>query len=89
MRRTSELSDCSIGAAPSAARPAGSRPSFARGSTSSPVEGGAADADLRRVLREHPRLSAKEREEVARVTRERVGRAFDALTGVILAFKGI
>lgn len=48
----------------------------------------AADADLRRVLRERPTLSADEKRRVAQIARERVAKAFETLTQLILAFKG-
>ncbi len=48
----------------------------------------ATDADLRRVLMEHPKLSDAERRELAQITRERLARAFDTLTQLVLAFKG-
>lgn len=48
----------------------------------------AADADLRRVLKDHPNLNAAERAHVAQITRQRLANAFDALASVILSFRG-
>ena len=53
------------------------------------TEVGDADADLRRVIVEHPKLNETERRKLAQITRERVGRAFDTLTQLVLAFKGV
>lgn len=48
----------------------------------------AADEDFRRVLAENPRLNSEEKKRVAEIARERMGRAFDALTRLVLSFKG-
>lgn len=47
-----------------------------------------ADADLRRVIVEHPNLSKKERARRAEINRQRAIRAMDGLAGLITAFKG-
>lgn len=49
----------------------------------------AADADLRRTLADHPKLSEDERVKLAAITRERIGRAFDTLAQLVIAFKGV
>ncbi|MEP9358449.1 hypothetical protein [Sphingomonas sp. KR3-1] len=48
----------------------------------------AADEHLRNVLRDNPKLSDKDRAELARITRQRLTTAFNALTALILAIKG-
>ncbi|MEZ0496369.1 hypothetical protein [Sphingomonas sp. IW22] len=48
----------------------------------------AAEADLRRVLAEDPDLTDAERREAARITRQRLTRAFDTLSRLLLAFGG-
>ncbi|WP_174278446.1 hypothetical protein [Sphingomonas bacterium] len=52
------------------------------------AEVAAADADLRRVLRDRSNLSTAERAHLAHITRERVGRASDTLAAVISSFMG-
>jgi hypothetical protein len=47
-----------------------------------------ADADLRRVIIEHPHLTKKERARIAEINRQRAIRAMDSLAGLITAFKG-
>jgi hypothetical protein len=51
------------------------------------VELGAADDDLRRILRDKPNLTAAERARLAEITRERIGKAFDLLTALVTSFK--
>lgn len=47
-----------------------------------------ADADLRRVLVNHPNLSRKERHHIAELNRQRVIEALNHITAVITAFRG-
>ena len=52
------------------------------------AEFAATDQHLRDVLRDHPKLSAKDRAEIGRITRQRLTAAFNSLASLILAFKG-
>jgi hypothetical protein len=47
-----------------------------------------ADADLRRVLKKNPNLTAAERQKVGRLNRQRVTRALQALTSIVTSFSG-
>jgi len=49
----------------------------------------AADADLRRVLKQNPDLTPAERARVARLNRQRLTRAFNGLADILTAFKGV
>lgn len=47
-----------------------------------------ADADLRRILVENPKLTAKERAKIAELNRQRVVRALNLITALITSFRG-
>jgi hypothetical protein len=49
---------------------------------------GEADADLRRVIVDHPQLNKKERARIAEINRQRVVRALQNLTALINSFRG-